>query len=83
MQLGSTKLLKTRRNKENCVLDYKIEYIMHRTDRNNVMIASMLIIIFQIIPILYLLGWGVANHKFIEYYLFLRSFFVRRLKDKQ
>lgn len=56
---------------------------MHRTDRNNVMIASMLIIIFQIIPILYLLGWGVANHKFIEYYLFLRSFFFRRLKDKQ
>lgn len=47
------------------------------------MIASMLIIIVQIIPILYLLYWGFANNKLFEYYLFLRSFFAWRPKEMQ
>jgi len=36
------------------------------------MVVSIILMIIQIIPILYLLYWGWSNNKLTEYYIWIR-----------
>lgn len=47
-----------------------------------IMIVPMLIIILQVIPVVYLIYWGIANSKLSEYYLWARAFCLNKKKSR-
>ena len=44
-------------------------------NRKSAMIASVLVIVIQLLPVVLLIYWGATNNKISEYYLWLRSIF--------
>lgn len=47
-----------------------------------IMIVPMLIITLQLLPIVYLIYWGIANSKLSEYYLWARSIYQNKKKAR-